>query len=170
MTTGSIATDTILYTIGHSNHSIEKFLELLRMHGITTIADVRSVPQSRFSPQFNQRNLQESLSKIGCHYVFRGKELGGKRKEVECQVNGQIDDEKVMSLQIFQEGCERLLRETVENRVALMCSEKAPANCHRAYWVSKALCNRLSIVHILADGSVIAHEELEHALTTGKRR
>ena len=63
MTTPPVTTDTfradhILYTIGHSNHSLEKFLELLQLHKITIIADIRSVPQSRFSPQFNQKNLQ----------------------------------------------------------------------------------------------------------------
>jgi len=159
MTTMSTTTNT-LYTIGHSNHSLAQFLELLRMHEITVIADIRSVPQSRFSPQFNQKNLIETLTQIGCHYVFLGKELGGKRQEKECYCNGQIDSEKVLALPIFQEGCERLLREVADNRVALLCSEKDPAKCHRAYWVSRALCHRLSIRHILADGSTITHEEL----------
>jgi pyruvate-formate lyase-activating enzyme len=145
----------ILYTIGHSNHSLERFLELLRMHEITTIVDVRSVPQSRFAPHFNQKNLSEVLSQIGCHYIFLGKELGGKRQEQECYINGQIDEEKVLALPIFQEGCERLLRKVAENRVALLCSEKDPDKCHRTYWISKALSHRLTIRHILGDGSLI---------------
>jgi uncharacterized protein (DUF488 family) len=156
-----LPTDSILYTIGHSNHSLEKFLELLRMHEITTVADIRSVPQSRFSPQFNQKNLLETLTQIGCRYIFLGKELGGKRQEKECLVNGQIDGERVLTLPIFQEGCERLLQEVANQRVVLLCSEKAPAKCHRAYWVSRALCNRVPIQHILADGTTITHEELE---------
>ena len=149
----TIVSDNILYTIGHSNHPLERFLELLQMHGITVIADVRSVPLSRFAPQFNQKNLLETLPSIGCRYIFLGKELGGKRQD--------MTDEKVLALPIFQEGCERLLREVTDNRVALLCSEKDPAKCHRAYWIAKALCNRLAIRHILADGTTIAHEELE---------
>ena len=87
----------------------------------------------------------------GCRYVFLGKELGGKRQE---------DDETVLTLPIFQEGCERLLREAVGNRIVLLCSEKDPAKCHRTYWISRALCHRLQIRHILADGSTVTHEEL----------
>ena len=150
----------ILYTIGHSNHSLERFFELLRMHDIATVADVRSVPQSRFAPQFNQKNLLESLTRIGCRYVFLGKELGGKRSEKECYVNDNIDDAKVLVLPIFQEGCERLLQEIAKSRVALLCAEKDPEKCHRAYWISRTLCNRLSIWHILADGQAVAHEDL----------
>jgi uncharacterized protein (DUF488 family) len=129
------------------------------MYEITTIVDVRSVPQSRFSPQFNQKNLLEALTQIDCRYVFLGKELGGKRKESECYTNGQIDEGKVLTLPIFQKGCEQLLQEISDNRVALLCSEKDPAKCHRAYWVSKALCHRVPIQHILADGSTILHED-----------
>jgi uncharacterized protein (DUF488 family) len=142
----SFTTANTLYTIGHSNHSLERFLELLQMHAITTIVDVRTMPQSRFAPQFNQKNFIESLTQIGCRYVFLGKELGGKRQEESS---------------LFQEGCERLLQEVADNRVAILCSEKDPAKCHRAYWISRALCNRLPIQHILADGSTISHEELE---------
>jgi uncharacterized protein (DUF488 family) len=164
MSNDSHTTDNILYTIGHSNHPLERFLELLRLYEITVVADVRSVPQSRFSPQFNQKNLQEALAQIGCRYVFFGKELGGKRQEKECLVNGQIDEEKVLTLPLFQEGCERLLREVADNRVALLCSEKDPAKCHRAYWISRALCHRLSIRHILADGTTISHEDWERQI------
>jgi uncharacterized protein (DUF488 family) len=155
-------TTPILYTIGHSTHSLEKFLELLQMHEITTIADVRSVPQSRFSPQFNRKNLQESLPQIGCRYIFLGKELGGKRTEKECYAG--LDDKTVIALPIFKEGCERLLQEVTEQRVAIMCSEKDPKKCHRAYWVSRALRDRLTILHILADGSTITHKELGRQL------
>ena len=154
-------TDRILYTIGHSSHPLERFLELLRLHDITTIADVRSVPQSRFAPQFNQKNLKHSLIQIGCRYVFLGKELGGKRQEQECYSNGQIDEEKVLALPIFLAGCERLLQEIGDCRVVLLCSEKEPAKCHRTYWISKALCHRLTIWHILADGSTLTHEKHE---------
>jgi uncharacterized protein (DUF488 family) len=115
------------------------------MHEITIIADVRSIPQSRFAPQFSQKNLLATLLTIGCRYVFFGKELGGKHQEKS---------------HLFQEGCERLLQEVTGNRGVLLCSEKDPAKCHRAYWISSALCNQLPILHILSDGSTITHEEL----------
>jgi uncharacterized protein (DUF488 family) len=131
------------------------------MHEITTVVDIRSVPQSRFAPQFNQKNLLETLTQISCRYIFLGKELGGKRQEKECLINGQIDGERVLTLPSFQEGCEQLLREVADHRVVLLCSEKDPAKCHRAYWVSRALCHHVSILHILTDGTTITHKELE---------
>ncbi len=165
MTTAISTANRTLYTIGHSNHSMERFLELLRMHEITAVADVRSVPYSKYCPQFDRENLQQFLQRIGCRYVFLGEELGGKRREPECYINGQIDYEKVATLPAFREGCERLLRGVAEYRIALLCAEKDPANCHRTLLVSRALRNRLTILHILADGSTLLHEEVERRIT-----
>ncbi len=154
----------VLYTIGHSNHSMERFLELLRRHEITAVADVRSVPYSRYCPQFDRVNLQQALSQINCRYVFLGDKLGGKRREKECFTNGQIDYEKVATLPVFREGCERLLRGVTKYRIALMCAEKDPANCHRTLLVSRALRDRLTILHILSDGSTLTQEEVERQI------
>jgi hypothetical protein len=79
-----------LFTIGHSTHSWEKFLELLRQHRIETVADVRSSPYSQFNPHFNREPLQLALRQQGISYVFLGEELGARRSEPECYVNGRV--------------------------------------------------------------------------------
>jgi uncharacterized protein (DUF488 family) len=74
----------MIYSIGHSNHPIQEFLALLQRHEITAVADVRSVPYSRFNPQFRREKLQASLLGIGVHYVFLGEELGARSQDPAC--------------------------------------------------------------------------------------
>jgi uncharacterized protein (DUF488 family) len=79
-----------LFTIGHSNHSIDAFIALLQQHGITAVADVRSHPYSRFLPHFNQSALKAALLNAGIQYVFLGKELGARSADPSCYVNGKL--------------------------------------------------------------------------------
>ncbi len=151
----------ILYTLGHSNHSLERFLELLRLHGITAAADVRSWPKSKYCPHFDRENLKNSLEENGIRYVFLGKELGGMRREPECLTDGKIDYEKVLALPTFREGCKRLRNGIAKFHVAILCAEKEPAECHRFHLVSRHFREEYEIRHILADGSFISQEELE---------
>ena len=93
-----------LFTIGHSNHSLERFLELLGSQGIEAVIDVRSAPYSRYCPQYNKDALEKSLKAAGIEYIFLGKELGGKRNEENCYVDGKVKFELIARLPIFQEG------------------------------------------------------------------
>lgn len=96
--------DKPIYTIGHSNHTLEKFVDLLQENNITAVADVRSIPYSRFNPQFNRDQLKESLNKKNIKYLFMGKELGGRPDASEYYNEGTVDYEKVANKEEFRNG------------------------------------------------------------------
>lgn len=144
-----------IYTVGHSNHAIEKFLDLVRRHNITAIADVRSTPFSRRNPQFNSRNLAASLEACGIAYVSLGQELGARSDDPSCYEGGRVQYRRLAQTPLFKQGIERVLAGTERYRVALMCAEKEPLDCHRTLLVSRALETRgATITHILADGTL----------------
>lgn len=146
-----------IYTIGHSTHPIERFLELLEMNGITAVADVRSSPFSRHNPQFNQDTLSAELKKRGIAYVFVGKELGARSDDPSCFEAGKVRYGRLARTSIFKAGIDRVLSGADKFRVALMCAEKEPLDCHRTLLVSRALEQQgVSIFHILSDGSTEA--------------
>lgn len=150
----------IVHTIGHSNHSTERFIQLLAEHEITAIADVRSHPHSRFNPQFNQETLRAELKKAGVAYVFLGRELGARPQDANCYVDGKVHYDRVASTPLFQEGLRRVAQGAMEYRIALMCAEKDPLTCHRAILVCRHLAARgVDARHILEDGRIEGHEE-----------
>jgi uncharacterized protein (DUF488 family) len=149
-----------LYTVGHSNHPIEKFVGLLSANGITAIADVRSRPFSRRHPQFNKDRLAAQLARHGIAYVFLGKELGARSEDPSCYENGKVQYARLAATPAFKSGIERVLAGAEKFRVALMCAEKEPLDCHRTLLVSRALARAgASIAHIMADGSVEPQEK-----------
>jgi uncharacterized protein (DUF488 family) len=149
-----------LYTVGHSNHAIEKFIGLLTANGITAVADVRSRPFSRRHPQFNKERLASALTQHGIAYVFLGKELGARSEDPSCYENGKVQYPRLAATPAFKAGIERVLAGAAKFRVTLMCAEKEPLDCHRTLLVSRALESAgASIAHILADGSVESQEE-----------
>lgn len=143
----------VIYTIGHSTLPLEQFLGLLQAAGITAIADIRTSPYSRFTPHFNRDALQESLKQVGIAYVFLGQELGGRPKEKAFYCDGIADYEKMAKAAAFQKGLERVLSGTERHRIALMCSEQDPLDCHRCLLVGRSLFHRhVEVEHILPDG------------------
>lgn len=148
-----------VYTIGHSTHSIETFLDLLRTHGVTAVADVRSAPYSRFNPQFNKGALEHSLKSHGIKYVFLGRELGARSEDPSCYENGRIQYSRLAQTELFKSGLDRVMQGAREHRIALMCAEKEPLECHRTLLVARALVERVVVVqHILADGRLETHD------------
>ncbi len=144
-----------LYTIGHSTHSIERFIELIQMHHIDAVCDVRSSPYSRYNPQFNRETLQAELKRRGIAYVFLGKELGPRSDDPGCYENGKVQYDRLAQTKLFQEGLRRVRQGMASYRVALMCSEKDPATCHRTILVCRRLRDKdTRIRHILEDGSI----------------
>jgi uncharacterized protein (DUF488 family) len=144
-----------LYTIGHSTHAIERFIELIRMHRINAVCDVRSSPYSRYNPQFNRENLQPELKRHGIAYVFLGKELGPRSNDPGCYEDGKVCYDRLAQTHLFQEGLKRVRQGMASYRVALMCSEKDPATCHRTILVCRHLRDKETrIRHILEDGSL----------------
>src|SRR5262245_7823642 len=93
-----------VYTIGHSNHPIERFIELLRGAGITAVADVRSVPNSRRWPQFGRERLQRSLAEAGIAYVYLGAELGGRPADPALLSDGKPDYQRMAATSAFGAG------------------------------------------------------------------
>ncbi len=146
-------------TVGHSTHSSEAFMELLRQHGVTALADVRSAPYSRFNPQFNKDALEHSLKSHGINYVFLGRELGARSDDPSCYENGRVQYVRLARTELFRSGLERVMNGSRKHRIALMCAEKEPLECHRTLLVARALAERgVAVDHILADGRLESHE------------
>ncbi len=154
-----------LFTIGHSNHSPERLLELLESHGVSALADVRSMPYSRYLPHFNKPALQEYLPKAEIRYVFLGAELGARPNDPSCYVDGKAVYEKIAAMEAFQIGLQRLLKGLQSYRIALLCAEKDPLTCHRSILVCQHLVpSNLEIAHIHSDGELEFHEDLEERM------
>lgn len=155
----------ILYTIGHSNHTIENFIALLKRYGVTCIADVRSAPYSCYCPQFNKDTLAVDLQAAGITYIFLGRELGARPDDLSCYEEGCVNFQHITKSEEFKRGVERLLAGTSRCRIALMCAEKDPLQCHRTILVARHIKrHNLCIKHILADGNIEDHIEAEHRL------
>jgi uncharacterized protein (DUF488 family) len=147
-----------LFTIGHSKHSIEKFLGLLELHGVEVVADVRSHPMSRFNPQFNRKRLEAVLQEHDIQYIFRGKELGGRPPDEQFyDKQGFILYHRMAETPQFKLELKELLEQTKTQRVAIMCSEEDPNTCHRKLLIGKALFKNgedLTLNHIRASGKI----------------
>ena len=153
-----------LYTIGHSNHTIEDFVRLLKLHQIEAIADVRSAPYSRYCPQFNKDNLTANLKAADIEYIFLGGELGGKPKDKSCYENGRVNLKLIAERKEFKQGLELLSAESLKHRIAIMCAEKDPLRCHRTFLICRHIRDNFHIRHIMADGTIEEHTETEHRL------
>jgi len=156
-----------LYTVGHSIHSLPRFIELLKGHRVTAVCDVRSAPYSRLHPHFNREPLREELKLHRIAYVFLGEELGGRSSDRSCyDAEGRVRYGRIADTDAFRQGLARV-REGIETyRIALMCAEKDPLICHRAVLICRHLRDDtdLSILHILDDGQTERHEESERRL------
>lgn len=158
-------TSNTLYTIGHSNHDMAAFLALLTQHGVTALADVRAQPYSRRFPQFSRDALRDSLKAAGIAYVFLGRELGGRPDTPSLVSEGVADYSQMARTPLFQQGIERLVEGVGRHRIALMCAEREPLDCHRALLVAPSLkAAGLEVAHILADGGLEFHAQAEQRL------
>lgn len=145
-----------IFTVGHSNHPPEMFINLLLRHGVDEVADVRSAPYSRYTPHFNHEPLQRTLDDIGVAYTYLGGELGGRPADRSCyDAEGRVQYDRVAETDLFDDGVRRIIRAADERHVALLCTEKEPLECHRTLLVARALVERdVAVAHILADGSL----------------
>jgi uncharacterized protein (DUF488 family) len=155
-----------LFTIGHSNHPIERFLELARGTGITAIADVRSTPASRRYPWFNQARLAPRLAAEGIAYVPLGDALGGRPRDPRLyRDDGVADYDAMACTEEFRAGLDRVADGARRYRVCLMCAEREPLDCHRCLLVTRALAERgFAIGHVLADATIEPHGKTEERL------
>jgi uncharacterized protein (DUF488 family) len=151
-------------TIGHTTHELDAFVAMLKQHGVTAVADVRSQPYSRRLEQFNRENLAAELASAGIGYVFLGDELGARREEPECYDGDRADYRRIAELPKFRAGLDRLREGAARFRIALVCAEKEPLDCHRTVLVCRHLRDEFQIMHILADGTTEDHAQTEKRL------
>lgn len=158
-------TNKILYTVGHSNQTLESFVEEIKSFGIDCIVDVRSVPASKYVPQFNRDSLQEYLVKEGISYGHFGYEFGARRNDA-LDINNNVDFVKTTKTEAFLQGVERIIQGLNSGyKIALMCTESNPLECHRFAMVSRFFHESgIPVCHILAKGSCKSHEALESAM------
>jgi uncharacterized protein (DUF488 family) len=149
-----------IFTIGHSTHPRERFLALLEQPAITAVCDVRSVPYSRMNPQFNREDLKTSLLASDIAYVFLGKELGARSENPSCYDDGRVQYERLARTGLFRQGLERVQDGMKKYKIALMCAEKEPLECHRTILVARHLVALgIHVQHIHADGRLESHGE-----------
>lgn len=153
-----------LFTIGHSNRTPSEFVELLRENNVSAVADVRSQPYSRHMPHFNRESLKDLLALHSISYVFMGEELGARRDEDCCYVDGQAKYELIEQTEAFKSGIERIRKGMDKYAVAMMCSEKDPITCHRTILIAKALRGDCEIRHIISEAKVESQQEAEKRL------
>lgn len=159
-----------LWSIGHSNHPIERVLELLGAFGIEALVDVRSAPYSRYSPQFGREALAASVAGAGVKYVYLGEELGGRPGDARYRDDaGRVLYDKLGASALFLSGIERLERGVDQYRCAIMCSEEDPRVCHRHVLVSRILNARgMEVRHIRGDGRCETFGEVQDGLAKRK--
>lgn len=157
-----------IYSIGHSDHAMDALLELLKAHGVEAVADVRSTPRSRRFPQFSQDILSAALRDAGLAYVAMGDALGGLTSSAMKREMRGTGYEAMATTASFRAGLARLIAGAQRFRIAMLCAEKKPLECHRALLVGRALhSGGVSVEHILADGSAKTHGSLETELLAG---
>jgi uncharacterized protein (DUF488 family) len=144
---------------------MERFIDLLKIHGITAICDVRSSPYSRFTPQFNREALKGDLARQRISYIYLGAELGPRSDDPTCYENGKVQYQRLADREIFQQGLARLHKGMAIYRIALLCAEKDPLTCHRMILVCRYLrADDIVIRHILEDGSLEYNRDTEMRL------
>lgn len=146
-----------IYTIGYGNRNIQTFIQLLKRYQIDILIDVRTLPQSRFRPDYNTKALELHLVNNKIKYFFLGKELGGRPSDATCYTDGEVDYLKVQTKLFFIQGIQEVINLNNERyTAALMCAEQSPLQCHRKAMIGDYLQEQgYEILHIDKDGSIL---------------
>lgn len=150
----------VVFTVGHSNRSLETLLHLLRTHAVNVVADVRSQPFSKLYPQFNRASLDAALHATDIKYLFLGNELGARSSDPSCYAEGRVRYDRLAGTPLFQHGLERVLAGAARGfRIALLCAEKEPLHCHRSILIARHLQERgARVQHIIDENTLESHE------------
>jgi len=157
----------IIYTVGHSTHQLDYFLELLKEYGVTCLIDVRSVAASSYNPQYNQEPLKNFLKSNGITYLHFAEEFGARHTDPDLlDDEGKVDFAKVRKSWAFKNGVERIWQGLDKGfTISLMCSESEPFDCHRFSMVSIALDkDGFDVKHIMKDKTLKTNADLENQL------
>lgn len=167
----NLLSDLKIFTIGHSNHSLETFKDLLSQHEIEVLVDTRSSPFSKYSPHFNQEPLAAALKVAQTKYLYLGNELGGKPKQQSFyDEDGYVLYWKIAETPSFEQAIKRLCKGISQFRVALLCSEENPTGCHRRLLIGRVLMTLgVKVFHIRANGRLQAEDELDLANGVSKQ-
>ena len=160
-----------IYTIGYGSRSIEQFAEVLQRYKIAYLVDVRSAPYSRYKPEFSKVDLASELQRHGIRYLFMGDTLGGRPNDENCyDEDGSVDYEKVKATQFYAEGIARIRAAfSQQQRVALMCSEGKPEECHRSKLIGVTLTDEeIEVTHIDENDTEQPQDEIINRLTSGQ--
>lgn len=151
-----------IFTIGHSNHPLVKFVELLKQHAIERVVDVRSTPQSRFVPHFNKKRLEAALQESGIEYLHLGHCLGGRPKDRQFyDEHGHVQYDRLALSPEFRECIDLLHTMIPSARIALLCGEENPSRCHRRLLITPVIVARgVQVIHIRGDGRLESEESL----------
>ena len=161
-----------IFTIGHSTRAIEEFIELLRMHEITQLVDIRTIPKSRRNPQYGQDQLEPSLQQAGINYVYL-KALGGLRSKAKESVNDAWENASFrnyadyMQTDAFVEGIDELIALAEERVTAIMCAEAVPWRCHRRLVSDALLVRGVDSCEIISATSERLHTMTPFAVVDG---
>ncbi len=160
-----------IYTIGHGNRTLEEFISLLRRYEIAFVIDVRSQPHSRYTPHFSREVLEISLQQQQMRYVFMGDTLGGRPEDDGCYVNGKPEYAIIKTKHFFLQGIERLRTAWEKQlRVAVLCSEAKPQQCHRSKLIGNTLVEQgVAVAHIDEHGLCKEQAEINALLTGGQQ-
>ncbi len=156
-----------IFTIGHSNYSIDRLIDMLNYHNINCIVDIRGTPYSKYNVQFNREALSKTLTNKGYVYIYMGKEFAAQRQNKDIYMEeGYADFEKVIHDKDFLKGIKRLkIGYKKEYRIVLMGAMQDPINCHRSILLGRALEDAgFTLKHILHDYTLASQEELEERL------
>ncbi len=165
-----------IFTIGHSNQPLEKFLDLLQMHQIAVLVDIRSFPSSRAFPHFNRESLSASLHEHGIEYHWL-KALGGRRSKRDSEIHSLNlglrnpsfrNYADYMQTEGFRQGIDELLKIASSKRTAIMCSESVFWRCHRRLVSDHLIANDHSVLHIFPTGELRPHHLTEGAKVKDK--
>lgn len=147
-----------LYTIGHSDHTIPEFVDLLKRYGVTLVVDVRSQPYSRWMHHFNRELLAHDLQAAEIGYCFMGDRLGGRPDDPSLYDPGKDrpDYARLEATLQYQAGIDALLERAQKSTLVVMCSEGDHRQCHRHALIAQTLLGRgQDVVHIQPDGTTV---------------
>ena len=159
-----------IYTIGYGARPLEGFIAVLQTNAIEYLIDVRTAPYSRYKPEFSKDALEAALRQHGLRYLYMGDTRGGRPDEPACYVDGKVDYQRVRAQPFFQAGIARLQNAFAQQRrVALMCSEGRPEECHRAKLIGEALDEvQIPVMHIDENDELVSHAAVIQRLTDGQ--
>ena len=167
-------TPALVLTIGHSNRPLDDFINLLHVHGVSKVVDIRTIPRSRHNPQFNREILPDSLSSASIKYVHMAG-LGGLRHPRPDSQNtgwrnaGFRGFADYMETEEFKKNLEALIQLAYEEQIAFMCAEALPWRCHRSLIADALLVRGVQVEHIMSATLRQPHKLTPFAQVTGTR-